>query len=81
MAHARITGRELVNFKKPARLFISRLSGSGKSTFICKLIEKYGNKFQRIIVLGSERGILKEFDIEFNEEFNLYQEFREVLHF
>ena len=52
-----------------------RFSGSGKSTSLCKLIEKNRNKFQRVIVLGSDQDISKELNIEFNSEFNPVQEF------
>ena len=38
-------------------------------------IEKYGNNFQRVIKLGSDLDISKEFIIEFNSGFNPFQEF------
>ena len=75
MSYGRVTEDVLDIFNKPARLLVSGFSGSGKSTFVCKLIEKYRNKFQRVIVLGSELDISKELNIEFNSDFNPFQEF------
>ena len=68
-------GHVLDIFNKPGRLLVSGFRGSGKFTFICKLIEKYRNKFQRVIVLGSNQDISKELNIEFNSEFNHFLEF------
>ena len=38
-------------------------------------IEKYGNKFQLVKKIGSDLNISKEFIIEFNSGFSLFQEF------
>ena len=75
MEYIKVTQEELDIFSKPARLLISGYSGSGKSTFISRLIKKYRHKFNRVIVLGSELDISKEFNVEFNNDFNPFQEF------
>ena len=75
MSYARVTEDVLDIFNKPARLLMSGLSGSGNSTFICDLIDKYKNKFQSVIVSGNDQGISKELNIEFSSELNPFQEF------
>ena len=75
MAYGVISEEELDIFNKPARLLISGFSGSGKSSFVCALIKKYRDRFQRVIVLGSDLENSTELDVEFDSEFNPFQEF------
>ena len=75
--YGRITEEVLEIFNKAARLLVTGFSGSWKSTFICKMIEKYRNKFQRVTVLGSDLDISNHLNIEFKSEFEFIP-FREI---
>ena len=75
MDYATLCEEDLNIFAKPARLLISGFSGSGKSNFVCKLVKKYRSSFHRIIVLGSDLENSAELGIEFNSDFNPFEEF------
>ena len=75
MEYTTISDEDLDIFVKPARLLISGFSGSGKSCFVSALIEKYRHKFNRVIVLGSDLEKSKELNVEFDSDFNPFEEF------
>ena len=75
MAYGVISEEELNIFNKPARLLISGFSGSEKISFVRSLIKIYRDCFQRVIVLSSDLENSTELDVEFDSEFNPFQEF------
>ena len=53
MEYARVFETDIDIFKNHARILVAGWSNSGKSFLVSKLIQKYVNKFDHIIVLGS----------------------------
>ena len=52
---AYISEDELNLFYSPARIIVAGFSGSGKTHIVCKIIEKYNDTFQKIIICGVPR--------------------------
>jgi len=70
MAYTSISSTELDIFHQPARLLISGFSGSGKTFLVTRLIEKYRERFSRIIVVGSDLDHSGGLNIERCDNFN-----------
>ena len=49
-----VTDNQIDLFIEPARLLLAGNSGSGKSWFISRLINKYKDKFKTIVIVGSD---------------------------
>ena len=45
---------ELDIFNKPARILVAGASNSGKSYLVSRLIQRWHQKFERIVVIGSD---------------------------
>jgi len=69
-----IGDEELDVFIKPARFLIAGLSGSGKSYFTSKLLRKYRNRFNKIIVIGSDLENVDDLEVERDDTFNPLRE-------
>ena len=55
-AFKKVEEKEEELFLNPSWIILSGLSGSGKTTFVENLVEKYQNSFHRIISIGSDFG-------------------------
>ena len=52
--YPRVMDPELDIFNKPARILVAGASNSGKSYLVSKLIQRWHEKFERIVVIGSD---------------------------
>jgi len=57
-------------FVKPSRFLVAGLSGSGKSYFTSNLIRRYRDKFDKIVVIGSDLENISDLNVERNDSFN-----------
>ena len=55
-----IEEKDIDLFINPARLIVAGFSGSGKTSLVCRIVRKYHNKFDKIIVCGTNRHPLQE---------------------
>ena len=65
-----ISENEIDIFEKPARIIVSGTSGAGKSFFISKLIRKYRNKFDSVIVVGANLENIEDLDVKRDDNYN-----------
>ena len=70
----RIDSSDIDIFNKPARVIIAGFSNSGKSFFTSKLLQNYKNKFDKIILYGSELENSEGLEIEHNEGYDPFSE-------
>ena len=52
--YARVMEPELDIFNKPAQILVAGASNSGKSYLVSRLIQRWYEKFERIVVIGSD---------------------------
>ena len=70
MMYRSIYENEIDIFNSPARIIVSGTSGAGKSFFISKLIRKYRNKFDNVIVVGAEFENIEDLHVTRNDNYN-----------
>ena len=70
MMYGRVLDEDLNIFHKPARLLICGNSGSGKSSLLVALLQKYRNNFDLVVVIGADLEGVESLDIKRDDDFN-----------
>ena len=70
MMYGRVLDADLNIFHKPARLLICGNSGSGKSSLVVALLQKYRNNFDLVVVIGADLEGVESLDIKRDDDFN-----------
>lgn len=69
-----VSSDELSLFENTSRILIGGVSGSGKSYFVSSLLHKVRDKFDRVIVIGSDLENVETLNISRNDSFNPFEE-------